>query len=279
MRPWFALAVVALAVIVAAWVLWPQGRQSVIPVSSSLGPAPSAVEEGGEAVQSQFVPTAKDAPAVKKKAEQRVGPPKGEPKKIARQAPPHQMRAIVLRSAGPPTGRIGEKTTRSSTDLTRLLTGETSLSTVLASEEAVSQKVSSPRPDEIARIEGSALKPPGPPVSLAASEPPRREPVLTPPQVLSQTPPEYPSGGYRVALNRTSLTPQIVEAAEGRVILRLLVLADGSVDHVEVVVSSGHEVLDQTAVAAAKTWRFAPATRDGQPIEAWVVVPVHFVVP
>jgi protein TonB len=82
-----------------------------------------------------------------------------------------------------------------------------------------------------------------------------------------------------VVLNRSSLTPHLqVEATEGRVIVRLLVLANGGVDRVEVSVSSDVEILDQAAATAVRAWRFAPATQDGLPIDAWVVVPIRFVV-
>ena len=42
--------------------------------------------------------------------------------------------------------------------------------------------------------------------------------------------------------------------------------------------SSGHEILDEAAVRTVqKRWRFVPATRNGQPIEGWALVPVNFV--
>ncbi len=106
-----------------------------------------------------------------------------------------------------------------------------------------------------------------------------RAPVVTPPALLTPVA-SYPMEAYRVVLDRTILTPRLrVEAAQGRVMLRLLVYADGSVGSVEVVESSGILVLDQAAVRQASAWKFAPATRDGQPIEAWTLISVRFVVP
>jgi len=82
-----------------------------------------------------------------------------------------------------------------------------------------------------------------------------------------------------VFLDRSSLSPQLrIEATEGRVTVRLLVGASGGVERVEVSVSSGAETLDQAAIAAVRAWRFAPATRDGEAIDAWVMVPIRFVV-
>jgi len=90
----------------------------------------------------------------------------------------------------------------------------------------------------------------------------------------------YPDGGYRVALDRSVLTPQLrVEAAQGRVVLRMLVRSDGSVAQVNVVESSGSQVLDVAAVNAAVKWSFAPASRDGQPVESWAIIPIRFVIP
>jgi len=106
-----------------------------------------------------------------------------------------------------------------------------------------------------------------------------RPPVLTPPVLLTPVA-GYPDGGYRVALDRSVLTPQLrVEAAQGRVTLRLLVRSDGSVAQVNVFESSGSQVLDEAAVNAAVKWRFAPASRDGQPVESWAIIPIRFVIP
>jgi len=90
----------------------------------------------------------------------------------------------------------------------------------------------------------------------------------------------YPAEGYRVVLDRSTLTAGVrTEAAQGRVVLRILVRSDGSVGQVNLVESSGYPALDEAAVRAAALWRFAPATRDGQPVEAWAVIPIRFVVP
>jgi protein TonB len=58
--------------------------------------------------------------------------------------------------------------------------------------------------------------------------------------------------------------------------LRLTVAADGTIASVEVAESSGRSVLDDAAVAAARTWRLRPALRDGVPAAGTIVVPVRF---
>ena len=63
---------------------------------------------------------------------------------------------------------------------------------------------------------------------------------------------------------------------EGRVVLRVFVTASGGVTSVTVDVSSGSTSLDESALAAIKRWRFAPARRGGSPIDYEIRVPVRF---
>lgn len=63
---------------------------------------------------------------------------------------------------------------------------------------------------------------------------------------------------------------------EGTALLRLRVTADGTTQEIRLLRSAGHRLLDAAAEAAARGWEIAPALRNGQPIEAWVEVPVRF---
>jgi protein TonB len=63
---------------------------------------------------------------------------------------------------------------------------------------------------------------------------------------------------------------------EGTVLLNVHVLASGSAREVTVIASSGHEPLDDAARQAVADWRFVPAHRAGQAVDAWVHVPVVF---
>ncbi len=81
-----------------------------------------------------------------------------------------------------------------------------------------------------------------------------------------------------VSLNRS---PQYPPAArrlghEGRVLLEVEVLIDGTVGGVEVVESSGHGVLDAAAARAVRGWKFEPARRGDTPVASKVLVPVRF---
>lgn len=63
---------------------------------------------------------------------------------------------------------------------------------------------------------------------------------------------------------------------EGRVILNVEVLTDGACGGVNMLRSSGHEVLDNAAMATVKSWRFTPARHAGRIVTQWFKVPIVF---
>ncbi len=82
----------------------------------------------------------------------------------------------------------------------------------------------------------------------------------------------------RYAQNPKPVYPQ--EAREkgyqGKVLLRVEVLANGRVGQVAVKKSSGCEVLDRSALAAVREWRFIPARKGEVAVPVWVIIPVKF---
>jgi protein TonB len=65
---------------------------------------------------------------------------------------------------------------------------------------------------------------------------------------------------------------------EGRVMVRVRVLASGDPGEVQVYKSSGFERLDAAAVAAVKKFKFNPArTRSGRAVDSWVTLPIQYV--
>ena len=80
---------------------------------------------------------------------------------------------------------------------------------------------------------------------------------------LHNPPPPYPPQAQRLGL-------------EGKVILRVRVLASGKAASVELQTSSGRKMLDEAAVAAVQGWTFAPARRGQTPIDGWATGPVEF---
>lgn len=63
---------------------------------------------------------------------------------------------------------------------------------------------------------------------------------------------------------------------QGTVILSITVLANGAVENVTVEKSSGHGILDNSALQTVLTWHFLPGTKNGRPISMEVQVPIHF---
>lgn len=63
---------------------------------------------------------------------------------------------------------------------------------------------------------------------------------------------------------------------EGRVLLKVLVSAEGAANSVSIEKSSGFTRLDQSALEAVKRWRFIPARKGSQALSAYVLVPMNF---
>ncbi|HLW49114.1 MAG TPA: energy transducer TonB [bacterium] len=104
-------------------------------------------------------------------------------------------------------------------------------------------------------------------------------PVLVPPRVIATPGALYPGDAFRLTVRRQDLgAAAVVEGTEGTVTIRALVLSTGDVRSVDVAGSSGSDVLDRAAAEAVRSWRFAPATRDGAPIDAYVTLRIRYVV-
>ena len=63
---------------------------------------------------------------------------------------------------------------------------------------------------------------------------------------------------------------------EGRVVVRLVIGADGVPSEVRVAQSSGFESLDAAAIEAVRQWRFEPARRAGAAVPEERLAPVVF---
>jgi protein TonB len=63
---------------------------------------------------------------------------------------------------------------------------------------------------------------------------------------------------------------------QGKVLVRALINADGTVAQLAMKRSSGFTNLDQSALETVKKWRFVPARRGAAAVSAWVVVPISF---
>ncbi|MGB4101641.1 MAG: energy transducer TonB [Alphaproteobacteria bacterium] len=75
--------------------------------------------------------------------------------------------------------------------------------------------------------------------------------------------PEYPSQAKRRGM-------------EGVVMLGVLVAEDGVAKSVDIAQSSGFSMLDASALDTVKRWKFVPAKRGNESVEARVMVPIEF---
>ena len=111
------------------------------------------------------------------------------------------------------------------------------------------------------------------PVKVA--EAPKAQPVVEKPvedkiepprfgvSYLNNPAPDYPAMSRRIG-------------EEGRVLMKVLVSADGAAEDVQIEKSSGSERLDNAAIQAVKRWRFIPAKKNNQALSAYVMVPMKF---
>lgn len=63
---------------------------------------------------------------------------------------------------------------------------------------------------------------------------------------------------------------------QGKVLLRVQVSAEGTALQVNVDTSSGHEMLDESAMEAVNRWKFIPAKRGETAVASTVLVPIIF---
>lgn len=104
--------------------------------------------------------------------------------------------------------------------------------------------------------------PPAPPAPAPKAEEPITE-ANAYAGYLNNPPPVYPKAAQRQGL-------------QGRVLLRVFVLASGQVGSAELKQSSGKPVLDEAALAAVRGWTFVPSKRGSTPIDGWTTVPIDF---
>ncbi|MCA9547001.1 MAG: energy transducer TonB [Myxococcales bacterium] len=87
--------------------------------------------------------------------------------------------------------------------------------------------------------------------------------VDEPPRPLLSPPPRYPPTAR-------------ADGIQGRVVVALLVGADGQVEQVQVEQAEPPGVFDGAAVQAVRRWRFQPATYQGRAVRAWARQAVRF---
>jgi protein TonB len=88
---------------------------------------------------------------------------------------------------------------------------------------------------------------------------------VAPPRILAKTEPVYPK-------------PAQQAAQQGTVVLKVQILENGRPGDISIASSSGHELLDNAAIAAVTKWRFVPAKdkQSGQAVACYSRLPVSF---
>jgi periplasmic protein TonB len=119
-----------------------------------------------------------------------------------------------------------------------------------------------------------AITVPPAPVALGA---PVAAPAPTPPPVVHE-PEIAPMFNAEYLNNPTPVYPPLSRrmGEQGLVLLRVFVTAHGDPNAVELKTGSGFARLDRAAQEAVKQWKFVPAKRGEQAVDAWVVVPIRF---
>lgn len=86
-----------------------------------------------------------------------------------------------------------------------------------------------------------------------------------------------PVGGF-TAIQKNLQYPVIARKAgiEGRVVINILVSAQGEIADAVVMKSLGHSGCDEAAINALKSVKWRPAKNKGQAVEIWVAIPVEF---
>lgn len=131
-----------------------------------------------------------------------------------------------------------------------------------------------PRPQQLvaeapAASPAEAVAPPPPPAPVAEAPPSRPAGPVTLGAELAVSCPERNAPAYPPLSRRLG--------EEGKVMLRVELDEHGNVSAARVATGSGFARLDEAALAAVKTWRCTPASRDGKPVRAVALQPFKFV--
>ena len=83
---------------------------------------------------------------------------------------------------------------------------------------------------------------------------------------------------FRLPPRPADYPPRALELGQqGEALVRVRLDPDGKAAEILLWRGSGFDMLDRAALAAVRGWHFMPALRNGQPVAAWVEIPVRFV--
>lgn len=138
-----------------------------------------------------------------------------------------------------------------------------------------------PRPQAPAPAPAPALSLPSPPPAATPAAPALPAATAAPaaPAPPEPAPVELPSSSAAYLNNPRPAYPPLSRrlGEQGRVVVRVLIEADGTASRAEIQTSSGYERLDQTALQTVLRWRYVPGKRAGVAEAMWFNVPIQFV--
>jgi protein TonB len=117
------------------------------------------------------------------------------------------------------------------------------------------------------------------PMAITAAPPQPPAPPQREEKIAEETPVSPPRFDAAYLNNPATVYPNMSRRLRevGTVQLRVRVSTAGLPLEILMAKSSGYPRLDDAALTALRKWKFQPASRAGQAIEAWVLVPVEFI--
>lgn len=136
--------------------------------------------------------------------------------------------------------------------------------------------VPDPAPAPTAPVGITEPQPPAPPIAAPQAPP---APPPAPPAPPAPPKIELPSSDAAYLNNPKPAYPAISKrlGEQGKVVVRVLIGADGLPQKVELSKSSGYDRLDRLAMDTVMRYKFVPGKRNGVPETMWNLVPFNFV--
>jgi protein TonB len=134
-------------------------------------------------------------------------------------------------------------------------------------------------PVPVARIEPETARVAPPPEPVRPPPPPAPVAVAPPPAPVAESAPiTEPLYGADYLRNPKPVYPIMSRrmGEQGVVLLRVFVTAAGDPREVVLKEGSGYSRLDRAAQDVVQRWKFVPARRGSQAVDAWVLVPIRF---
>ena len=125
-----------------------------------------------------------------------------------------------------------------------------------------------PSPNAVTAV--ATPQPPAPPIAAPVAPAPAPP---APPKV------ELPSSSADYLNNPKPAYPPVSKrlGEQGKVVVRVLIGADGTAQDAQIKDSSGFDRLDRAALETVRKWRYVPGKRNGVPEAMWFNVPINFV--